>query len=186
MTPILSAATSCTSPQRPAPRIRTSTATLALSISGVALIFGRVVAGYLLDRMFASYIAIFFLFCPMVGVAVLGSGAGRAWPIIGTVFLGLGVGGEIDLMAFMVGRYFGLRSFGTLHGLMFTFAVFANAAGSNLMGWCYQIKHTYTPAFALFEVFLVIAIILIARLGPYRYPVVKRAPAVKPEMASAR
>lgn len=162
-----------------------STATMALSISGVALIAGRIVAGYLLDRIFASYIAIFFLVCPMIGVAILGSGATGAWPIVGTVFLGLGVGGEIDLMAFMVGRYFGLRSFGTLHGLMFTFAVFANAAGSNLMGWCYQIKHTYAPAFVTFEVCLVIAIILIARLGPYRYPAVRRG-AAQPEAAVAR
>ncbi len=163
-----------------------STATAALSISGLALIAGRLVAGYLLDRIFASYIAIFFLACPMVGVALLASGWAGPWPIVGTVFLGIGVGGEVDLMAFLTGRYFGIRAFGALHGLMFTFAVFANAAGSNLMGWCFQIKHTYTPVFVVFEVFLVVAVVLIARLGPYKYPAMRRAAAPKTEAAVTR
>jgi MFS family permease len=161
-------------------------ATTALSISGLALIGGRLVAGYLLDRVFASYITIFFLVCPMIGVALLASGWVGLWPVVGTVFLGLGVGGEVDLMAFMTGRYFGVRAFGALHGLMFTFAVFANAAGSSLMGWCFQFRHTYTPVFILFEVFLVIAIMLIARLGPYKYPVMRRGGAPKTEAAVTR
>jgi MFS family permease len=149
-------------------------ATAALSASGLAMIGGRVFSGFLLDKVFASYVAVFFLLCPMVGVAILGSGVAGAGPLVGTVLVGMAVGGEFDLMAFMIGRYFGVRSFGALHGLMMTFAVFANALGSSLLGWCYQLKHSYGPALVIFEIFLLVAIVLLARLGPYRYPAVKR------------
>jgi MFS family permease len=154
-----------------------SAATTALSAAGLAMIAGRIFGGWLLDRIYASYVAIALFLCPMIGIAILASGAKGSAPIIGTVLCGIGVGGEIDLMAFMISRYFGLRSFGALHGLLFTATAFANALGSNLMGWSYQIKRTYAPVFLLFEVLMVVSIILIARMGPYRYPVMKRKPA---------
>jgi hypothetical protein len=36
-------------------------------------------------------------------------------------------------------RYFGPRQFGTLYGVMFAIAILGNAAGSNLLGWSFQI-----------------------------------------------
>lgn len=159
-------------------------ATAALSAGGLAMIVGRVFAGWLLDKIFATYVAVFYLLCPMVGVGLLASGLKGSAPIIGTILIGFSIGGEIDLMAFMIGRYFGVRSFGALHGLMFTAAVFANALGSGLMGWSFQLKHTYAPIFIVFEVFFVLAILLLLRLGPYKYPAIKRGGA-KPANAVA-
>lgn len=161
-----------------------SVATAALSAAGLAMIIGRIFAGWLLDKIYASYVAIALFICPMIGIAILASGTKGSGPLIGTILCGIAVGGEIDLMAFMLSRYFGIRAFATLHGLMITATAFANAIGSSLMGWCFQIKHTYTPVFILFEVLMVVSIILIARLGPYRYPAVKRGGA-RPAVATA-
>jgi MFS family permease len=155
-----------------------STATAALSASGLALIIGRIISGYLADKIFASYIAIFFIVLPMVGIAVLASGVAGSGPMIGTVLVGVAVGAEFDLMAFILSRYFGVRSFGALYGLLMLFVSIANAAGVVLMGWCYQVKHSYVPMFMVFEVMLVVAIILMARLGAYRYP----APGQRPKV----
>jgi len=52
--------------------ISISMAVGVMSGVGLALISGRVIAGYLMDRIFAAYIVIFFLLCPMVGIAILG------------------------------------------------------------------------------------------------------------------
>ncbi len=140
----------------------------ALSAAGLALIVGRVIAGYCIDKIFAPYIAVLFLLAPMVGIAILATG--MANPVIGTVLLGLGIGAEIDLMSFIISRYFGVRFFGALHGFMFAPVLLGNAVGASILGWCFQLMHSYTPGFALFEVLLAIACMLIMTLGQYRYP----------------
>ena len=45
---------------------------------------------------------------------------------------GIGVGAEVDLMAFFVGRYFGLRAYGRIYGVMF--AAFAGDRGPDAVG----------------------------------------------------
>jgi MFS family permease len=145
----------------------------ALSAAGLALIGGRIVAGYCIDKIFAPYIALLFLLAPMAGIAILATG--MASPVLGTVLLGLGIGAEIDLMSFVISRYFGIRFFGTLHGFMFAPILIANAVGASILGWCFQLLHSYTPGFALFEVLLAIACVLIMTLGRYRYPAMPEA-----------
>lgn len=156
-------------------------AVAVMGAAGLALIVGRMIAGYFLDRIFAAYIQIFFLVCPMIGLAILAARWGGSWPLVGTVFLGVGIGAEIDIIAFMISRYFGIKAFGAMHGLMMAFAALANAAGNNLLGWCYQLLHSYTPGLLVMEVLLVIAIVIQATMGPYRYPMIK---AVKKQAAA--
>ena len=158
----------------------------AMSLGGLALIIGRLISGYLLDKIFAIYIAVFFLIVPMVGVAILLSDAAGSWPRIAAILMGLSVGAEYDLIAFILSRYFGIRAFGALYGVISMFANFANASGMLLMGWCFQLKHTYIPMLWTFEVVLVIAIVLMTRLGPYRYPVLRRQPVKQPAAAASK
>src|SRR5208283_4503337 len=134
---------------------------------------------------FAIWIAVFFLLLPMVGVGILISGAAGRWPLVAVVIMGLSVGAEFDLMAFIVSRYFGIRAFGALYGLVLMFVNFANAAGMMLMGWCFQIKHSYVPMLWVFEAFLVVAIVLMSFMGPYRYPAMRKQPAQKPVAVAA-
>ena len=140
----------------------------ALSAAGLALIGGRVIAGYCIDKIFAPYIAVLFLLTPMVAIAVLATGPAN--PVVGTVLLGLGIGAEIDLMSFIISRYFGIRFFGALHGFMFAPVLLGNAVGASILGWCFQLMHSYTSGFSVFEVLLAIACVLIMTLGRYRYP----------------
>ena len=154
--------------------ISVKTAVTALSVGGMMLIIGRLIAGYLLDKVYAIYIAIFFMAVPIIGVALLISGAAGLWPTLAVITVGLSIGAELDLVAFIVSRYFGIRSFGALCGLIMMFVNFANAAGMMLMGWCFQIKHSYVPMLWVFVVFLVVAIALMSSMGPYRYPAPKK------------
>ncbi len=157
----------------------------AVSFAGLALIGGRLLSGYLVDRIFAGYVAVFFLLCPMAGIAILGLGIGGLGPILGTILLGTGIGAEIDLMSFIISRFFGVRAFGALHGFMFAWAILGNAVGSSILGWSYQLLHSYGPGFVVFEVFLVVTCALLGTMGPYRYPAgtrsdVARAPEEMP------
>lgn len=88
------------------------------------------------------------------------------------------------MIAYILSRYFGLRAFGALHGLAFCFAQMASAAGGAMMGWCYQLGHSYRTGLILNEFLLIIAIIIFAGQGAYRYPAIKAGQKVK-EMVAA-
>jgi predicted MFS family arabinose efflux permease len=148
-----------------------STAVSTVAAAGLALIAGRVVAGYIIDLVFAPYVLLIFLVGPIVGIAILGWNLEVVSPLVGTILLGMGIGAEIDLMSFLITRYFGIRAFGALHGLMFSIFVLGNAAGAGALGWSFQLLKSYSPAFAVFEALLLAACVLVLSLGPYRYPV---------------
>ena len=141
-----------------------------ISASGFALIVGRLLAGWIIDRVFAPYVAIFFLVCPAIGLLILGTQPEGVPPLVGVLLLGLGIGGETDLLSYMVSRYFGLRKFGTIYGWAFTAALLGNAVGSSILGWAFQITHSYSTALVGFSGLLAVACILTLRMGPYRYP----------------
>ena len=150
------------------------TAVATMAGAGLALIVGRVAAGYVMDRVFAPYVALAFLVGPMIGLAILGWDLQFVSPLVGTVMLGLGIGAEVDLLSFLITRYFGVRAFGALHGLMFSGVVLGNAAGAAALGWSFQLLGSYRPAFAVFEVLLVITCVLFLTLGAYPYPASRR------------
>ena len=149
-------------------------ATAMFSAAGPAIIVGRILSGYCLDRFFGPYVAVVFLVCPMAGIAVLAGGATGIIPLAGTVLCGLGIGAEVDLMAFFVSRYFGLRAFAQIYGWMFGFFTIGTGLGPFVMGVAFDRWHSYGPMFIVFEVILAIACALLLRLGPYPFPAAEK------------
>ena len=86
--------------------ISTAAAAATMGIFGLATMAGRLLAGYLVDRFFAPLVATVFFLAPIAGFVLLSSASG-ALPAIGVILLGLGLGTEIDLIAFLVSRYYG-------------------------------------------------------------------------------
>jgi MFS family permease len=150
-------------------------ATGALSIAGIAIIIGRIICGWCLDRYWGPYVAICFFILPVIGIALFGSGWGNPAPLIGAALCGAGIGAEIDLMAFFVSRYFGLKSYGKIYGLMFMLFNIGTGLGPALSGRAFDMFHSYTQIFIVYEVALVITCLLLARLGKYVYPAPPKA-----------
>jgi MFS family permease len=146
-------------------------ATLVLTASGLALIGGRLLGGYLLDRFFGPYVAACFFLLPFVGVALLGSGSTGVVPEVAAIGLGLGLGSETALIAFLAGRYFGMRHYGEIYGYLFAVFLFGSGLGPWLMGVCFDATGSYNIALGAFGLALLVASFLISRLGPYAYPV---------------
>jgi predicted MFS family arabinose efflux permease len=145
-------------------------ATSLLSASGIALIGGRIVSGYFLDRFFAPYVAACFFLLPVAGIALLSTGVGTIAPLVATVCLGIGIGSEIDMIAFLASRYFGVRNFGEIYGYIMAVFLFSSGVGPAVMDFCFDWKHSYNFALLGFAILLVGASLLISRLGPYKYP----------------
>jgi MFS family permease len=144
----------------------------ALSIAGAALIGGRLLAGWLLDRWFAPRVALGFFAAPLAGIGLLLTTHAPAAAYAAAVLTGLGLGGEMDLMAYLLSRYFGLRGFGELYGYQFAVFMLGSGLGPYLMGAAFARTGSYDLALAGFALGLVVACGLISCLGGYRFAVV--------------
>ncbi len=143
-------------------------AAMATSLFGGALLMGRVGAGYLLDRFFASAVAVTFFCGATLGLILLWSGASGATAFFAAFCVGLGMGAEGDIIAYLIGRYFGLRSFSEIYGYAFGAFTLGGVVGPLLMGKAFDSTGSYSSGLAVFVVASVIAAGLMTRLGPYR------------------
>jgi MFS family permease len=151
-------------------------ATTVLSSAGVALIVGRLISGYCLDRIFGPYVASVFFMLAASGIAVLASGVGGLpGAYAGTVLCGMGLGAEDDLLGYFVGRYFGLKSFGTIYGFMIGIFSLGNGVGPFLMGLSFDKTGSYATTFLGFETLLIVCCGIVLCLGAYSFPARRQA-----------
>lgn len=89
------------------------------SLVGVFSIIGRFGTGFLLDRMPGHLVgAAIFLF-PLGSCALLlADGANPVSQVAAAVLFGLTVGAEIDVIAYLTARRFGMKSYGTIFGAL--------------------------------------------------------------------
>jgi cyanate permease len=149
-------------------------ATATLSVVGLSTIAGRLVSGYLLDKYFAPFVTAVLFLLPLVGVSLLALGAGGVSPVLAAMTLGFGLGAEIDVIGFMVSRYFGLRAYGEIYGCMFAIFTVGTGLGPVLMGLSFDATGSYTVTLTMFGVALICASVLVARLGRYTFPSMRR------------
>ncbi|MBI2188512.1 MAG: MFS transporter [Acidobacteria bacterium] len=145
-------------------------ATTTLSAVGLSTIAGRVMAGYLLDRLFAPYVAAGLFMLPLVSIAVLTGAVGSVAPVVAAVTLGFGLGAEIDVIGFLTGRYFGLRVYGEIYGYLFAIFTLGTGLGPVLMALAFDVTRSYDATLVAFAGALLTASVLVSRLGAYRFP----------------
>jgi MFS family permease len=144
-------------------------AALASSIVGVAVLFARVGSGYLMDRLYAPYVAALFFGSVAGGIALLWSGLTGATVYAAALLVGLGLGAEVDIIAYLTSRYFGLHSFGEIYGYLFAVFALAGALGPVLMAQGFDRTGSYSAPLIFFFFATITGVLLMTRLGPYRF-----------------
>ncbi len=143
-------------------------AALAASIFGGALIIGRLLSGYLVDRYFAPFIAAILFAAAGTGLAILWT-ASAGWVVFqAAVLLGIGAGAEGDLMPFLISRYFGTLAMAELYGLLFGAFTIGNAAGRYLLAAGVDAYGSYEIPLLLAGLAVALAVVSCLFLGPYR------------------
>jgi MFS family permease len=154
--------------------ISTSIATTAVAAAGLSLIVGRMLSGWALDRFFGPYVATFFFAIPLLGMAMLGLGASGPVAVLAAVLLGLGIGAEGDIMAYLTSRYFGMAHYGVVYACILAFFTLGSGLGPWIMAHAFDAYRSYAAGLIGLAAALFVAIMLVLTLGPYRYPAAKR------------
>jgi len=102
------------------------------------------------------------------GFILFWSGATGALAFVAAFLIGLGMGAEGDIIAYLVSRYFGLRAFGELYGYAFSAFTLGGVVGPLLMGIGFDATGSYRLMLGVFVFASLLAAALMSRLGPYR------------------
>lgn len=96
-------------------------------LMGFTIFIGRIASGAALDRFRAQYVAAVAFTISGLGCALLLT-SNPLLVSVASLAIGLTIGAELDIMAYVIARYFGLDSFGRLYGLAYGGLIIASGA----------------------------------------------------------
>lgn len=143
----------------------------------LAVIFGRVSSGWLLDYFFAARVAQIYLIAPIIGISALILGVSGGPAFAAAMCIGVAVGGESDVVAYLVRRYFGMKQYSRIYGSFFSAYGTASAVGPYATAWGHDhIAGGYGVVLWVHVVLLALAFALL--FGYQRYSLDKEPSAV--------
>lgn len=141
----------------------------AVSSIGLAALAGALLSGFLVDRFWAPIVAAILNLAPAIGCLFLLPEAVTPWIFYASVMLvGVGQGAEIDIVAYMAARYFGMRSYATIYGLSVLAIALGVAGAASAIGQLYDAFGNYNVALAAASASFFLA--AACYLGMGRYP----------------
>jgi len=148
------------------------------SVLGVAIIAGRLLIGTLLDRFSPSIVGASVFGFAAAGICLFLVG-GVASAIAAVVAVGLTTGAELDIFSFMALRYFGLKAYGTIFGMLFCGYTAANIVGP-VLGTMLLTARGYKALFGAASAGFILIAILFSILRLMRPPHAGFAPSASP------
>lgn len=120
-----------------------ATAGAIVGAIGAALIVGRLVTGYLVDRLFAPHVAAVMMALSAVCMACMAHFGGQA-AFLGAIAMGLSVGAELDLVGYLTARYFGLRAYGRIYAVFYAVVLVGSSLSKVLYGLTVDLTGSYS------------------------------------------
>ena len=144
-------------------------AVLLASFLGYSVYAGRLVAGYLLDFIWAPAIACALMIMPAISMMMFaGSDPSYSQMVIAIVLLGVAAGVEYDLLAYLVSRYFGVRSYSRIYGALYALFGLGAGFGPAAFGAVYSNTGSYDQALFYSMWGFIVCSLALLLLGRYR------------------
>ncbi len=142
----------------------------ATVVTGMMLcsLIGRIGFGFLGDFANKRYLIAIALTLQTIGIFIFSLiDVGRTWLLIPFLLIyAPGFAGPIPLRPALQADYFGIRSFGTIFGLMVLISMLGGLASPIIAGWVFDVTGSYHLAWQLFALTTVPAIPLILLAKP--------------------
>jgi MFS family permease len=126
--------------------ISTQMAATVGSVYAFGTIVGRILCGLALDRFSTRVVTAIAMGIPAIGFFLLATDLNAFAVIAGSMFLvGVSIGAESDIMAFLVARYFSLRIFNSTLGLVHVVTFLTAAVGSAAISLTLKLTDSFSP-----------------------------------------
>jgi hypothetical protein len=134
------------------------------------LLFARVLVGFVIDHIFAPLV--------MLTVSIGGAVACLLYAlfpdaaIVSAILLGLLLGAEFDVLAFLIKRYYGNVAYGRLYGVIFGMFYLGSGLGIAGLAKSYELSgNNYDPGLYIAAGVLATSALLLSFLPRYRFAV---------------
>lgn len=150
-------------------RFDPTTAIVLASYMGYAVVIGRLLGGYLLDRFWAPAVASIMLLLPAISCYLfMQHELSYVWAVVAVVILGLAAGVEYDFMAFLVTKYFGMKNYSAIYGTLYSFFALGAGFGPYFFGLSFTQTGSYNTILGYSAFAFVLGSLPLLLLGKYR------------------
>ena len=137
------------------------------SLAGVAGIVGKLITGYLMDRMDAGWIGgLTMIVLSLAFVLLLEPLATPSLIIVAMIIIGYSSGCKLQICAYLTSRYGGMKNFGKIFGFMSSLIALGAGIGP-VLGGIHDVFGSYSPLIIAGIPGSIIGGLLIMGLGPY-------------------
>lgn len=140
-----------------------SEAVKVAGVIGIAVVLGRLLVGFAVDRIFAPRVAIAILFACICGVLALAA-FGSVVAVPAAFVIGFSVGAEVDLIGYLAARYFGMHAYGQIYGRQYSTFLIATGLSPVILGAVRDVTGNYTASLFTAAAFITLSAALFARL----------------------
>jgi MFS family permease len=146
---------------------QTAATVLSAQVFGSTIIY--LIAGYLLDKISTPKLAVFFSLCALVGLVMIHLGSGFGTLLVAGTLIGAGTTGEGSVVPYFLTRYFGLKAFASIYGLMWGVAAVANGIQPVILGYVFDSTGSYGGGLLYCEACVFCVMVSFFLLPRYRF-----------------
>ena len=144
----------------------TNAAVKIAGVIGIAVVLGRLLVGFAVDRIFAPRVAIAILLACISGVLALAL-LGSVVAVPAAFVIGFSVGAEVDLIGYLVARYFGMHAYGQIYGRQYSTFLIATGLSPVILGAVRDATGSYTASLFTAAAFITLSAALFTRLPKF-------------------
>lgn len=148
---------------------------------GISIFVGRLLTGWLFDRLWAPIVCLPILLVPALACYWLqGTASDETRIYLSAIMLGFAAGAESDLIAYLASRYFGMAHYGKIYGMLYMPFGIAASLSPVLYGHVRDVTGSYDGMLQASMLLFVVSALLLLTMG--RYPdFVAEASTIRPE-----
>ena len=139
-----------------------------MGIFGITVIGGRIVVGALIDRFWAPAVAALVMVPAAIACLIIGGGGNYASFAVAAALLGIATGTELDVLSYLIARYFGIADYARIYARAYIFVAAASGSAPLVFGHLYDITGSYRLPMQMSAALLGVGALGLLMLG--RYP----------------
>lgn len=147
--------------------LTTGQALAGMAAYGVTVLVGRLCTGMLLDRFHAVAVLYLLGSTAVAGLVVCAVPTTVFATLGAAVLLGLLSGGEFDVLAYVLRRFYGLASFGKMYGGAFAMFQLGGAFGAGILAASIVWTGSYGSGLLVLAAAIGASMVTFATIGPY-------------------